>query len=95
MHGQIRYDQFYYLNENNEILERMIEKEKEGFKNVKEQVAVKLDEYIKVSESRIDPRSEELPEQYDEYMYYSKVVEKHDRQVDVLYRKRIGENDEQ
>jgi len=40
-------------------------------------VAVKLDEYIKVSESRIDPRSEELPEQYDEYMYYSKVVEKH------------------
>ena len=43
-----------------------------------EVIEERIDEYVKVSECRVDPRSEELGEQYDDYMYYSKVVEKYD-----------------
>ena len=43
--------------------------------------------YKKVSEKRIDPRNGELPEEYGNYLYYSKTVEKYERQVSILYRK--------
>lgn len=79
MHNQMRYDQFYYLDKESDILDTLIENEKEQFEGVKTQIDKGLNEYIRVSESRIDPRSQELPEQYDEYMYSSKVIEKYDR----------------
>lgn len=94
-HNRFHYDENAYIAQNEDLQEELLSQEKKNFEKLLPEFKEFTDFYFKRSNERKDIRTRELPEQYDNYSYFSKFSKLENNDYEIIFRTHLESNKEE